>query len=88
MIRARSFILVTGLLVATLPLSASTRQRGLIASGKDFPTVGGDLANQRYSSLAEITRENVTRLGGAWMVRLKDASPPATCRARRWSSAA
>lgn len=37
-------------------------------AGKDFPTVGGNLANQRYSSLAQITPANVARLGGAWMV--------------------
>ena len=37
-------------------------------SGQDFATVGGSLANQRYSSLSRITAANISRLGGAWMV--------------------
>jgi len=34
-------------------------------SGQDFPTVGGNLPNQRYSSLSQITSANISRLGGA-----------------------
>src|ERR671931_617984 len=34
------------------------------------PTVGGDWANTRYSTLSQINTENVSRLGGAWMARL------------------
>ena len=68
-------IAVGAVLIALAGTTASTRQRGLIASGRDFPTVGGNLANQRYSSLTQITRENVARLGGAWMVRLEDGQP-------------
>jgi quinohemoprotein ethanol dehydrogenase len=37
-------------------------------SGQDFATVGGNLANQRYSSLSQIAPANIARLGGAWMV--------------------
>src|ERR1700677_4658304 len=36
-------------------------------SGQDFATVGSNLANQRYSSLSQITSANISRLGGAWM---------------------
>jgi PQQ-dependent dehydrogenase (methanol/ethanol family) len=39
---------------------------------RDFPLVGGNLANQRYSSLKAITPANVSKLGGAWMVHLED----------------
>jgi quinohemoprotein ethanol dehydrogenase len=34
---------------------------------KDWPSVTGDATNQRYSPLNQINRENVDRLGGAWM---------------------
>jgi alcohol dehydrogenase (cytochrome c) len=34
---------------------------------QDFPKVGGNLGNQNYSSLKQITRTNVKQLGGAWL---------------------
>jgi PQQ-dependent dehydrogenase (methanol/ethanol family) len=40
-------------------------------AGRDFPVVGGDLGNQRYSSLTQITPSNLNRLGGAWLVHLE-----------------
>ena len=40
--------------------------------GKDFPLVGGNWGNQRYSTLDSISRANVKKLGGAWMVHLED----------------
>jgi quinohemoprotein ethanol dehydrogenase len=43
-------------------------------SAKDFPLAGGNLANQRYSGLGQITPANVSRLGGAWMVHVTDQS--------------
>jgi len=42
-----------------------------LAPGRDFPVVGGDLGNRRYSSLASINRDTIARLGGAWMVHLE-----------------
>jgi quinohemoprotein ethanol dehydrogenase len=39
--------------------------------GKDWPTNGGDLTNQRYSTLKQIDTSNVKQLKGAWMTRLK-----------------
>src|SRR5580704_37847 len=55
------------------PISA---QKGvwMAPSGKDFPLVGGNLANQRYSSLSQITSSNVSKLGGAWRVHVTDQS--------------
>jgi quinohemoprotein ethanol dehydrogenase len=39
--------------------------------GKDWLTNGGDLTNQRYSTLKQINTTNVQQLKGAWMTRLK-----------------
>ena len=45
----------------------------LLASpvAKDWVTNGGNLTNQRYSTLKQIDKANVKRLKGAWMTRLK-----------------
>jgi len=34
---------------------------------QDFPKVGGNLGNQNYSALKQVTRSNVKQLGGAWL---------------------
>jgi quinohemoprotein ethanol dehydrogenase len=39
--------------------------------GKDWVTNGGNLTNQRYSTLKQIDTTNVGKLKGAWMTRLK-----------------
>ena len=39
--------------------------------GKDWVTNGGNLTNQRYSTLKQINTGNVKQLKGAWMTRLK-----------------
>ena len=39
--------------------------------GKDWITNGGNLTNQRYSTLKQIDTTNVKQLKGAWMTRLK-----------------
>src|SRR5215469_2588399 len=46
---------------------------GLLRSpiGKDWVTNGGNLTNQRYSTLTQINTSNVKQLKGAWMTRLK-----------------
>jgi glucose dehydrogenase len=38
---------------------------------KDWITNGGNLTNQRYSTLKQIDTSNVRQLKGAWMTRLK-----------------
>jgi quinohemoprotein ethanol dehydrogenase len=38
---------------------------------KDWVTNGGNLTNQRYSTLTQINTTNVKQLKGAWMTRLK-----------------
>src|SRR5881275_3335271 len=39
--------------------------------GKDWVTNGGNLTNQRYSTLKQIDTTNIKQLKGAWMTRLK-----------------
>src|SRR5499425_1695855 len=39
--------------------------------GKDWITNGGNMTNQRYSTLKQIDTSNVKQLKGAWMTRLK-----------------
>src|SRR5262245_8890475 len=42
--------------------------------GKDWVTNGGNLTNQRYSTLKQIDTSNVKDLKGAWMIRLKGSA--------------
>ena len=46
--------------------------------GTDWVTNGGNLTNQRYSTLKQIDTSNVKQLKGAWMTRLK-GSPGMIC---------
>src|SRR5215467_587473 len=39
--------------------------------GKDWVTNGGNMTNERYSTLKQIDTTNVKQLKGAWMTRLK-----------------
>jgi alcohol dehydrogenase (cytochrome c) len=41
-------------------------------SGVEWSAPGGDWAMTRYSTLGEITRANVAKLGGAWTIELPD----------------
>jgi alcohol dehydrogenase (cytochrome c) len=43
-------------------------------AGKNWPTVGGDHANTRHSTLTAINRHNVKQLGGAWLKELDAVS--------------
>jgi len=43
---------------------------------QDFPKNGGNLGNQSYSSLSQITKDNINKLGAAWMVHT--STEPAT----------
>jgi len=42
---------------------------------KDFPKVGGNLGNQNYSSLRQVTRTNVKTLGGLWLTHVNGGVP-------------
>ena len=57
-----------------MPVSAADPEiDGLLRSpiGKDWVANGGNLTNQRYSTLTQINTSNVRQLKGAWMTRLK-----------------
>src|ERR1700691_998048 len=43
-------------------------------AASDFLTSGGNLANQRFSSLIAISPSNISKLGGAWMIHVADGA--------------
>jgi len=59
---------------ASLALPVPSQPASLSPAGRDFPKVGGDLGNKNYSALRQISRDNVSRLGGAWHVHLEGGS--------------
>jgi alcohol dehydrogenase (cytochrome c) len=69
---------VSGLLCVALSGQEGTTSSRSGRQGRDgvtpptsgWPTNGGDLYNRRYSPLAQITRDNVSGLKGAWRARL------------------
>jgi hypothetical protein len=60
---------------------ALAQSDALAPSRQNFPVVGGNLANQRYSALTRITKANVSRLGGAWSMHLEEGKSPGTMQA-------
>ncbi len=38
----------------------------------EFPLAGGSYSNQRYSALSKINRTNITKLGGAWTMKVEE----------------
>src|SRR5438876_5244722 len=69
-----SFLFLSVLFLVILPVLAADQEiNRLLRSpiGKDWVTNGGNLTNQRYSTLKQIDTSNVTQLKGAWMTRLK-----------------
>ena len=75
---------VSSRLCVAILLSAALAPAGndaQIPAGKDFATIGGNLANHRYSSLTRINKSNVATLGGAWSIHLEDGKPPGTMQA-------
>ena len=67
--------LAFGLLIAGVAAvrAADSEINRLLQSpvAKDWVTNGGNLTNQRYSTLKQIDTTNVKQLKGAWMTRLK-----------------
>jgi len=64
-----------GLLVSQVaPLRAADPEINRLLQSpvaKDWVTNGGNLTNQRYSTLTQVDTRNVQQLKGAWMTRLK-----------------
>ena len=62
------------LFLVVMPLWAADPETDKLlrqSPGKDWITNGGDLNNQRYSTLKQINTSNVKQLKGAWMTRMK-----------------
>jgi PQQ-dependent dehydrogenase (methanol/ethanol family) len=72
-------MLATGLWVAGPAAQKSAGWRS--PAGRDFPSVGGNLANQRHSGLTTINKSNVGTLGGAWTIHLEDQQAAGTMQA-------
>ena len=68
-------LLALGLLpLNSVPIFAADPEIDLLLRSpvaKDWVTNGGNLTNQRYSTLKQIDTTNVKQLKGAWMTRLK-----------------
>src|SRR5438105_1094335 len=74
--RALALLMMTLIVLSLviLPVLAADQEiNRLLRSpiGKDWVTNGGNLTNQRYSTLKQIDTSNVMQLKGAWMTRLK-----------------
>ncbi len=65
----RSASLICGLLLTATPSGQTADFRQL--PSRNFPVVGGNLFNQRYSTLTQITKSNIAKLGAAWMVHVE-----------------
>src|ERR1700680_351451 len=74
--RVRCLALVIPGLAATLFVSAQTGPDYRKPASTDWPLVGGDWGNTRYSTLAKIDPSNVKTLKGAWMARLNSGFGP------------
>ena len=48
---------------------------GLEPTGADMPTVGGNLGNQHYSGLTQITKQNLKDLAPAWRTHVSAVAP-------------
>jgi alcohol dehydrogenase (cytochrome c) len=72
--KVSAFIVLGSLSLAAAPaLAADPEIDRLLQSpiGKDWVTNGGNLTNQRYSTLKQIDTSNVKQLKGAWVTHLK-----------------
>src|SRR5438445_1452450 len=74
-LRVAPVLVAIGLLVSgAAPVRAADPEIARLLQspvGKDWVTNGGNLTNQRYSTLKQINTSNVKQLKGAWMTRLK-----------------
>ena len=71
----RAMVVAAIVLCALILKAPVTAQSGLMPTGVDFAFAGGNLANQRYSSLSQINRSTISRLGGAWTIHVSDGEP-------------
>ena len=65
---------VIGLLVFLYLALASSAARGQVSGGAEWPNYGNDPGGMRYSALAQINRDNVSKLKVAWIFHTGDVS--------------
>ena len=68
----RFVVVVAAVAALTGVLSAQTPASGRGYSAEDWPFAGGDQSSSRYSTLTEISKDTVDRLGGVWLVGTVD----------------
>src|SRR5258708_1910462 len=56
--------------------SAFSARKLASAPSKEWPTNGGSVTNDRYSSLDQITTSNVSHLKGIWHIHLHSGTAP------------
>ena len=44
-------------------------------AAQNWPVVGGDLGNRRFSTLDQISTANISQVGGAWVRELEGGNP-------------
>ena len=84
-VRWLAAVVVTAMAASTLsgPVMAAEEDRagkaselgGLEPTGEDMPHVGGNLGNQHYSALDEISKRNLKKLGPAWRTHVSAVAP-------------
>jgi PQQ-dependent dehydrogenase (methanol/ethanol family) len=61
-----AFVVLAFLVASTPGVWVQSREEGAGPPGKEWTTIGGDWTGARYSTLAQITPQNIKTLGGAW----------------------
>src|SRR5580698_5624744 len=75
--RPKAYSTSLALMAAVFPLAyGQTAPDYRRPPAADWPLVGGDWGNTRYSPLAKINTSNVKTMKGAWMVRLNSGFGP------------
>ena len=77
--RIRTALYVGLLAMAVAPIAALLAQSSLDyrkPPDREFPVVGGDWGNTRYTPLSQINTTNVKTLKGGWMARLSSGFGP------------
>jgi len=74
--KATIFGLALAAALIALPASAQSAPDLTKPPRAEWPLVGGDWANTRYSTLSQINPSNVKTLKGAWMARLNSGFGP------------
>jgi len=76
LLRKSVFAIFVGASLATI---AACSQQGdsdpRDLAGRDWPVVGGDLGNRRFSTLDQINTANIAQVGGAWVRELEGGAP-------------